>query len=205
MRLKTPRTTLIRMSSYRKCYERHKQRSFRQVLLRPAHKYGICETNVCPVSDVNAMIAITTTAPATTTKLLIGPTTAVLMSSHTSFLKLRGSTGVGFAHPNIGKWLNARIAGSRTVPTGSMCLMGFNVTRPSMRAVGSPQREAIQACADSWTLIANKNAMIWKTMSTMFNGVIRSPSILTDWSRKSCCLSCVYSRLHLFGKFTNRS
>ena len=51
------------------------------------------------------------------------------------------------------------ISGSNTVPTGSMCLMGFSVIRPSMRAVGSPRRFAIQACADSWTLIANKKTI----------------------------------------------
>ena len=41
--------------------------------------------------------------------------------------------------------------------------MGLSVIRPSMRAVGSPRRLAIQACADSWTLIANRNAINWNT------------------------------------------
>ena len=55
------------------------------------------------------------------------------------------------------------ITGKMIVPNRSMCRMGFNVTRPSMRAVGSPQRDAIHACADSCTLIANRNAITWNT------------------------------------------
>src|SRR5438552_18235828 len=38
-------------------------------------------------------------------------------------------------------------------------LIGFSVMRPSIRAVGSPQRFAIQACADSCTLMANRNTI----------------------------------------------
>ena len=45
--------------------------------------------------------------------------------------------------------VNMATAGNSSVPTGSMCLMGLSVIRPSMRAVGSPRRLAIQACADS--------------------------------------------------------
>src|SRR6185437_12486724 len=58
------------------------------------------------------------------------------------------------------------MAGIRIVPIGSICLIGFSVIRPSMRAVGSPRMFAIQACADSCTLMANRNAIIWKTIST---------------------------------------
>ena len=40
------------------------------------------------------------------------------------------------------------------MPNGSMCLSGLKVTRPSRRAVLSPQRSAIQPCAASWKVIA---------------------------------------------------
>ena len=39
------------------------------------------------------------------------------------------------------------MAGKSSVPTGSMWYMGLSVTRPCSRAVWSPRREAIQACA----------------------------------------------------------
>ncbi len=41
-------------------------------------------------------------------------------------------------------------SGMSTVPMGSMCTIGFRLTRPRSRAVSSPMREAIQAWADSW-------------------------------------------------------
>src|SRR5271165_1834256 len=47
-----------------------------------------------------------------------------------------------------------------------MWRIGFRVIRPSMRAVGSPQRLAVQACADSCTLMANRNAIIWNAIPT---------------------------------------
>ena len=40
------------------------------------------------------------------------------------------------------------------MPNGSMCLIGLKLTRPSMRAVLSPQRSAIQPCAASCSVIA---------------------------------------------------
>jgi hypothetical protein len=43
---------------------------------------------------------------------------------------------------------------------------GFSETRPSIRAVGSPNRLAIQACDDSCTLIANKKTTISNGMMT---------------------------------------
>ena len=100
----------------------------------------------------------TVAAPATR-KLLIGPTTAVKMSSRTGCLKFRGSTGVGLAQPSIGMCASSAIKGSKMVPNKSTCLMGLSVIRPNMRAVGSPQRFAIQAWEDSCTLIANRNTI----------------------------------------------
>jgi hypothetical protein len=57
-------------------------------------------------------------------------------------------------------WLMAATSGNMIVPNRSMWRIGFSETRPSMRAVGSPQRDAVQAWADSCTLIANRKAII---------------------------------------------
>ena len=98
------------------------------------------------------------------------------------------------------------ISGIRTVPTGSMCLSGFNVTRPSMRAVGSPHRDAIQACADSWMLIANKNAI--RSGNTHSTIVQRRHPKFFDSNRLVpkifLFVLCLQSLTH-FWKFTNRS
>src|ERR1700740_2521370 len=117
--------------------------------------------------DVLAITNMTPTVLVAIRKLLTGPATAVRISLVTAFLKFLGSTGVGFAQPITGKPVNSAISGITIVPTGSMCLMGLREIRPSMRAVGSPQRFAVQAWADSCTLIANRNAIIWKTTPTM--------------------------------------
>ncbi len=65
-------------------------------------------------------------------------------------------------------------AGNRTVPTGSMWLIGLSEIRPNMRAVGSPRRLAIQAWADSWTVIAKRNAINW-------NRWCRCCRLMRDW------------------------
>ena len=41
-------------------------------------------------------------------------------------------------------------SGNSTVPIQSMCASGLSVSRPSSRAVGSPSRSAVHACAASW-------------------------------------------------------
>ena len=66
-------------------------------------------------------------------------------------------TGVGLAQPmsNPLKKLNPMngpkmiSAGNSSVPTGSMWYIGFSVIRPCSRAVWSPSRDAIHACAHS--------------------------------------------------------
>ncbi len=93
-------------------------------------------------------------------KLLTGPATAVRMSSRTTRLKFRESTGVGLAQPNGGNPNSISSAGTSMVPKGSMWTMGLSETRPSILAVGSPRRLAIQACADSCTLMANSSTTI---------------------------------------------
>ena len=47
----------------------------------------------------------------TTTKLLMGPTTEVRISSRVGFRKFLGFTGVGFAHPSTGKCDTSAISG----------------------------------------------------------------------------------------------
>ena len=81
----------------------------------------------------------------------------VRLSSRTIFWKLRVITGVGFAQPirNPLKKLNPKngpkmtSAGNSSVPIGSTWYMGFSVMRPCSRAVWSPRRDAIHACAHS--------------------------------------------------------
>ena len=61
-------------------------------------------------------------------------------------------TGVGFAQPITGTPPMMASSGNTTVPIGSMCTSGLSDTRPSRRAVSSPNRLAVHACADSWTV-----------------------------------------------------
>ena len=49
---------------------------------------------------------------------------------------------------------------------GSMWSMGLSETRPIMRAVWSPRREAIQAWAHSWTLSEKRSRTNSKTAMT---------------------------------------
>src|SRR5439155_23011395 len=102
-----------------------------------------------PAAEVSLIITKKTAAQLATAKLLIGPTIEVKISSSTGLRKFLGSTGVGFAQPSIGIWANAATSGINIVPTGSICLIGFSVMRPNIRAVGSARRFAIHACADS--------------------------------------------------------
>src|SRR5437879_13571800 len=74
---------------------------------------GIKWTIALPSCEVNAMAARANTAAQTTTKLLIGPTTEVRMTSRTGLLKFRGSTGVGLAHPSTGSRSEERREGKQ--------------------------------------------------------------------------------------------
>jgi len=60
------------------------------------------------------------------------------------FLKYSGLMGTGFAPPKItGEPENAKKAGSRIVIIKSICLIGFRVSRPSSKAVLSPNKRAM--------------------------------------------------------------
>ena len=61
------------------------------------------KTICCPAGEASLHNSRISTAPMATTKLLIGPTTEVRMSSSTGCLKFRGSTGVGLAQPKTGR------------------------------------------------------------------------------------------------------
>src|SRR4051812_17589558 len=50
-------------------------------------------------------------------------------------------------------------SGKTIVPIRSACTIGLSETRPSIRAVGSPSRSAVQACALSCTVNENSNTM----------------------------------------------
>ncbi len=96
-------------------------------------------------------------AIATSKRFENGPASVTRLSSRLIFLNLRVMTGVGLAQPmrNPLKKLNPMngpkmlSAGMSRVPMGSMWYMGLSVMRPCSRAVWSPRREAIQACAHS--------------------------------------------------------
>src|SRR5262249_37709845 len=55
--------------------------------------------------------------------------------------------------------LTIEIRGNSTVPIGSAWTTGFNETRPSNRAVGSPRRSAVHACAISCTVNENRRTI----------------------------------------------
>ena len=70
--------------------------------------------------------------------LLTGPAAATTAKSRRGDFRLRKSTGTGLAQPISGKPVVMASSGNSSVPMGSMCATGFKVSRPSMRAVGSP-------------------------------------------------------------------
>src|SRR5712692_1498633 len=68
-------------------------------------------------------------------------------------------TGTGLAQPISGAPLTIAMSGNRIVPIGSACTSGLSDTRPSSRAVGSPRRSAVHACAISCTVSENSRTM----------------------------------------------
>ncbi len=66
-------------------------------------------------------------------------------------------TGTGFAHPNTGAPVSARISGSTIEPNGSMCLSGLSVSRPARLAVSSPHQRATTPWLTSWSITAGMN------------------------------------------------
>src|ERR1051326_8633979 len=108
-------------------------------------------TSSLPFGDASEISSRSMVADVATSRWLIGPAMLVRISERTTFLKLREFTGVGFAQPMTGNPVAMQMAGIMTVPQGSMCLIGFSVTRPSMRAVGWQERPATHGGAASRT------------------------------------------------------
>ena len=81
----------------------------------------------------------------------MGPASATTAKSRRGDRRFCMLTGTGFAQPMSGRPEYSASSGKTTVPIRSMCLKGFRVSRPSSRAVGSPNRSAVQACAASCT------------------------------------------------------
>src|SRR5258708_25828426 len=102
-----------------------------------------------PVADVREMIQRRRTAHVATMKLLTGPATDVRMSSSKGLRKLRGSTGVGLAHPRTVNPLTAATIGSSIPPIGSIWRIGVSDTRPNIPALPTPHRAALHATPDS--------------------------------------------------------
>src|SRR5262249_6261543 len=105
------------------------------------------------------------------TMFVNGPARATSTMSRRGFLSALKLTGTGLAYPNRnGVRRSNKIAGIRIVPTGSMCLSGFMVTRPKRYAVSSPRRWATKPCAASCRVIART------TGSTHTDAVARNVS-----------------------------
>ena len=102
--------------------------------------------SIIPVGEKYLKIPANITAKI---KLLIGPASAVCIPYSLGLSKLRSSTGTGLPQPNTGKFkpniLSTNRPTNKVVPTGSQCLSGFNDIRPSILAVGSPNKLATKA------------------------------------------------------------
>lgn len=78
-------------------------------------------------------------------KLDTGPAAETQILSVLGLRRCEKFTGTGLAHPKImppnpDSALNTNITpGTKIVPTGSMCLIGFKVTLPNTQAVLSPK------------------------------------------------------------------
>src|SRR5690242_3267045 len=98
-------------------------------------------------------------------RLAAGPAAATQAMPMRGFLKFWAVTGTGLAQPNRkGLCRTMRIAGISSVPMGSTCLMGLRVSRPSIRAVGSPSLLATQPWATSWTVMAKRMGMPYRNI-----------------------------------------
>src|SRR3989304_9383555 len=101
-------------------------------------------------------------------RLANGPATATNAISRLGCLRFSQVTGTGFAQPNINPVPIASIRpGRRMVPTGSMCVAGWRVSLPSIRAVLPPRRKAIHPWATSCTVMANNTGNAHTAMRFM--------------------------------------
>lgn len=82
-------------------------------------------------------------------KLVKGPAIPTNAAPNSSYFTRAGLNGTGLAIKNGGIRSRISIIGSKTVVNASMCLRGFNVSRPSSCAVVSPSACAVKACIAS--------------------------------------------------------
>ena len=101
------------------------------------------------------------------TKFENGPTRPTQSMSRRGLRILFGSTGTGFAHAITGMPVSAPMAGRMIEPTGSMCGIGFSVSRPASFAVWSPN----QSATTPWLI------------SCRITATIRQPNQMADCSR----------------------
>lgn len=66
--------------------------------------------------------------------------------------------------PVIWLWMIKKI-GIRRLPTGSTCFMGFNVSLPMRRGVGSPSLSPTTPCMSSWRMTEMMRAASARTIS----------------------------------------
>ncbi len=105
-----------------------------------------------PISLV--AIKVISTQKTAMARLAAGPAMATRAVSRFGLPRLRQSIGTGFAQPKTKPTVRYNTAGTIIVPTGSICLMGFKLNRPSIIAVRSPSLYATQPCATSCRTIA---------------------------------------------------
>ncbi len=68
--------------------------------------------------------------------------------------------------PTAGHAFTRQIAGHTIMPHMSKCFAGFSVSRPSIRAVGSPSRFAVHACAMSCSEMESTSTTYSNSAST---------------------------------------
>ena len=127
MRLKTPSTILMIINCVIQASTTAPEANWCQRRLRPE---ACRRRSARPTGEAVFTTIRISTAPVATTKLLIGPTTEVRMSSSTGFLKFRGSTGVGLAHPITGRCSEHRDRGQQQRPEQINVLDGIERNPP---------------------------------------------------------------------------
>ena len=115
----------------------------------------IANVKNCAAKPVNG-VPISTYIPKNinaSSKLVNGPAIATSAAPHSPYFTRAGLKGTGFAPPNIGPPLIAKMIGRSIVRNGSICLIGFKLNRPSSFAVSSPSMYAVSPCTTSCRVI----------------------------------------------------
>ena len=92
-------------------------------------------------------------------KFAAGPASATVIIARRGLRRTLVSTGTGLAQPNKGNPSANSDPGISSVPTGSIWRSGFKLKRPSNSAVRSPKYRAIQPCATSCSVMANRTGI----------------------------------------------